>query len=48
MGQVVTIGLDIAKSVFQMHGVDVEGGVVVRPKLTRARLLKFFQNLAPA
>lgn len=45
MGQVVTIGLDIAKSVFQVHGVDAEGGVVIRQKLTRARLLKFFEKL---
>lgn len=47
MGQVVTIGLDIAKSVFQVHGVDAEGGVVFRQKLTRARLLKFFEKLDP-
>lgn len=47
MGHVATIGLDIAKSVFQVHGVDAEGGVVVRQKLTRARLLKFFEKLAP-
>jgi transposase len=39
--------LDIAKSVFQVHGVDAEGGVVIRQKLTRARLLKFFEKLAP-
>ncbi|CAN5366786.1 IS110-like element ISCc4 family transposase [soil metagenome] len=47
MGQVVTIGLDIAKSVFQVHGVDVEGVVVIRQKLTRARLLPFFAKLEP-
>lgn len=47
MGQVATIGLDIAKSVFQVHGVDAEGGVVIRQKLTRARLLKFFERLSP-
>jgi len=47
MGQVATIGLDIAKSVFQVHGVDAEGGVVIRQKLTRARLLKFFEKLSP-
>lgn len=47
MGQVVTIGLDIAKSVFQVHGVDAEGGVVIRQKLTRARLLNFFGKLDP-
>lgn len=47
MGQVTTIGLDIEKSVFQVHGVDTEGGVVIRQKLTRARLLKFFEKLGP-
>jgi transposase len=47
MGQVVTIGLDIAKSVFQVHGVDAEGAVVIRQKLTRARLLPFFAKLEP-
>lgn len=45
MGQVVTIGLDIAKSAFQVHGVDAEGAVVIRQKLTRGRLLKFFDKL---
>ena len=48
MGHVATIGLDIAKSVFQVHGVDAEGGVVIRQKLTRARLLKFFEKLGPS
>jgi transposase len=47
MGQVVTIGLDIAKSVFQVHGVDAEGAVVIRQKLPRARLLPFFAKLGP-
>lgn len=47
MGQVATIGLDIAKSVFQVHGGDAVGGVVIRQKLTRARHLKFFEKLAP-
>lgn len=42
MGQVVTIGLDIAKSVFQVHGVDAAGQVVVRRQVRRAELLKFF------
>lgn len=45
MGHVATIGSDIAKSVFRVHGIDVEGGVVIRQKLTRARLLKFFEKL---
>ena len=47
MDQVVTIGLDIAKSVFQVHGVDGEGAVVMRQRLTRARMLAFFAKKAP-
>ena len=47
MGEVTTVGLDIAKSVFQVHGVDAEGAVVVRRRLTRARVLPFFEKLAP-
>lgn len=47
MGQVVAIGLDIAKSVFQVHGVYGSGAVVIRQKLTRGRLLSFFGKLAP-
>jgi transposase len=47
MGQVSTIGLDIAKSVFQIHGVDVEGAVVIRKRVTRAKLLEFFAALPP-
>ena len=42
MGQVVTIGLDIAKSVFQVHGVDAAGAVGVRRQIRRAQLLQFF------
>lgn len=47
MDQVVTIGLDIAKSVFQVHGVDAAGAVVMRQRLTRARMLAFFAKKAP-
>ena len=47
MDQVVTIGLDIAKSVFQVHGVDAAGGVVIRQRLTRSRVLAFFAKKAP-
>ena len=36
MGEVSTIGLDIAKSVFQIHGVDVDGTVVIRRRVIRA------------
>ena len=47
MGEVTTIGLDIAKSAFQVHGVDAEGAVMVQRRLTRARMLPFFAKLAP-
>jgi transposase len=45
MGEVSTIGLDIAKSVFQVHGVDVDGAVVIRKRISRAKLLEFFASL---
>jgi transposase len=41
MGMVTTIGLDIAKSVFQVHGIDAAGAVLVRRRLSRARVLEF-------
>ena len=44
---VSTIGLDIAKSVFQVHGVDVDGQVVIRRKLKRRYVLAFFEKLRP-
>jgi transposase len=47
MAEIVTIGLDIAKSVFQVHGVDAAGQVVVRRRLRRSHVLKFFAGLAP-
>jgi len=45
MDQAVTIGLDIAKSVFQVHGVDRNGVVVVRRQVRRAQLVSFFAKL---
>ena len=45
--QISTLGLDLAKSVFQVHGVDADGAVMVRKKLRRAEVLKFFEGLAP-
>src|SRR5438477_5201727 len=45
MGEVSTIGLDIAKSVFQVHGVDDDGTVVVRKRVSRAKVLEFFSTL---
>jgi len=47
MQTVTTIGLDIAKSVFQVHGVDAAGNVVIRRQLKRRHVLGFFQKLPP-
>jgi len=47
MGEVSTIGLDIAKAVFQVHGVDGVGAVVIRKRISRAKLLEFFAALPP-
>src|SRR5215475_7165952 len=47
MQTITTIGLDIAKSVFQVHGVDVAGQVVIRRQLKRRYVLAFFQKLSP-
>src|SRR5437764_12868799 len=47
MQAITTIGLDIAKSVFQVHGVDADGQVVVRRQLKRRYVLSFFEKLAP-
>jgi transposase len=45
MGEVSTIGLDIAKSVFQVHGVDGAGAVVICRRISRAKVVEFFANL---
>jgi transposase len=47
MQAVTTIGLDIAKSVFQIHGVDAVGNVIVRRQLKRRYVLPFFRKLPP-
>ena len=47
MEQPITIGLDLAKSVFQVHGVDAVGAVIVRRQLRRTQLLLFFSRLEP-
>ena len=47
MGNVITIGVDLAKSVFQVHGVDAEGMTVVRRQLRRRQVLPFFEKLPP-
>jgi transposase len=43
--QVSTIGLDIAKNLFQIHGVDADGNTVIRKRLGRSNMLSFFANL---
>jgi hypothetical protein len=45
--QVTTIGLDIAKHVFQVHGIDAAEKVVVRKRLRRSQVLEFFKALPP-
>ena len=47
MQSISTIGLDIAKSVFQVHGVDAAGQVVIRRQLRRRHVLAFFQKVQP-
>lgn len=47
MKQIITIGLDIAKHVFQVHGVDESGAVVLRKRLRRSEVLSFFSRLDP-
>ena len=47
MQTITTIGLDIAKSVFQVHGVDAEGHVLLRRQLKRRYVLAFFEKLPP-
>ena len=45
--QVTTIGLDLAKNVFQVHGIDATEKVVIRKQLRRGQVIKFFEALAP-
>ena len=47
MQTITTVGLDIAKSVFQVHAIDVEGKVIVRRQLKRRYVLAFFKKLPP-
>jgi hypothetical protein len=47
MGEITTIGLDLAKQVFQGHGVDAKGATVLRKQLRRAQVLAFFSRLPP-
>lgn len=45
MNEITTIGVDLAKSVFQLHGIDVAGKTVLRRQLRRSQMLEFFQKL---
>jgi len=47
MEEVITIGIDLAKSVFQIHGVDAEGSVIIRRQLRRRQMLPFFEKQPP-
>ena len=47
MKEVSTIGLDLAKTVFQVHGVDGSGRTVIRRQLRRGQVLPFFKKLSP-
>ncbi len=44
---ITTIGLDLAKNVFQVHGINDEGDVIIRRRLRRAQVFEFFAGLAP-
>ena len=47
MAEISMIGLDLAKNVFQVHGVDASGAVVLRRQLRRGQVEKFFAQQAP-
>jgi len=47
LSSVRTVGLDLAKHVFQVHGVDASGRVVVTEAIRRNKLLEFFDSLPP-
>lgn len=43
--EITTVGLDLAKNVFQLHAIDGAGAVVLRKRLRRAQVLSFFADL---
>jgi len=45
--EITTVGLDLAKSVFQVHAINGAGEVVVRKTIRRAQVLRFFERLDP-
>ena len=42
-----TFGIDLAKNIFQIHGVDERGNAVLRKRIKRQQLMTFFANMAP-
>lgn len=46
--EIITVGLDLAKNVFQVHGADSKGNAVLRKKLRRAQVIEFFAKLPPS
>ena len=47
MGTISTIGLDLARNIFQVHGIDSLGNILVRRRLRRGEVLRFFETLPP-
>ena len=47
MKEITTVGLDLAKNVFQVHAVYAAGGGVIRRQVRRAQMLPFFSRLSP-
>ena len=47
MNEVTTIGIDLAKNVFQVHGIDGSGETVTRRRLRRSQMIAFFEKLSP-
>lgn len=45
--KITTAGIDLAKNVFQVHGVDAQGKAVLRKKLERSKMMEYFVKLAP-
>ena len=45
MNEITTIGLDLAKHVFQVHGIDAQGTTVLRKRLRRGQVLAFFSHI---
>jgi transposase len=45
MSEIITVGLDLAKNVFQVHGADSAGRAILRKKLRRGQVLEFFDQL---